>query len=427
MTQTPALSELTLRELSATAQEPAWLLERRLAAWRAYQAMALPDPLEEEWRRTDISELDLAAALAARPLEHTSLPNDGTRMQEYGAVVAVSPEGRAYWAHNGDLKGAVFSDLHLAAREHEDVVRQHLHTLVRSDEWKLAALQAAAWRGGAFLYVPRGVELELPLCHFVTAAGAPVFPHLLVVAEANSSVTLVQESSSADSGSQSLVSGAVEIIARQDARVRFVDLQGWGNHAYSFQTIRARLERGAELSAALVGLGSRLNRTRLEVELAGEGARAELLGLSHGSGAQHFDYVTLQDHVAPRTTSDLLFKAALTGAASEVWSGTVRIQKGASASDAAQASRNLLLSDEARAAPIPVLEIEAYDILRCSHGASAGPLDEEQRFYLESRGIPPAEAQQLLVDAFFQEVIDRLPEGPIRERSAAALAAKIGR
>jgi len=161
------------------------------------------------------------------------------------------------------------------------------------------------------------------------------------------------------------------------------------------------------------------------VSLEGEGARAELLGLSLGDGDQHFDYVTLQDHIAPRTTSDLLFKAALAGRASEVWQGTVRIEKGAGGSDANQTSRNLLLSEHAKAAPIPVLEIEAYDVLRCSHGATAGPLDEEQLFYLESRGIPPAEAERLLVEAFFRQVLDRIPVEHVRERVEAALADKI--
>src|SRR5690606_14456001 len=185
----------------------------------------------------------------------------------------------------------------------------------------------------------------------------------------------------------SLVNGAVEIVCRPDARVKFVDVQDLGtNGAYAFSTVRARLERGAQLDASVVGLGGRLSKTRLEVTLEGEGAHAELQGVTYGDGKQHFDYMTLQDHIAPRTSSDLLFKAALDGSSSNVWTGTVHIQKTAGLSEAHQTSRNLLLSDNAKAAPIPVLEIEAYDVLQCSHGASAGPLDEEQRFYLESRG-----------------------------------------
>jgi Fe-S cluster assembly protein SufD len=207
--------------------------------------------------------------------------------------------------------------------------------------------------------------------------------------------------------------------------VRLLEVQRWGPGAFAFSTIRAHLAQGAEFGASLIGLGSRLSRTRLEVSLEGEGARTELVGLSFGDGDQHFDYLTLQDHLAPRTASDLLFKAALSDQASEVWYGTVRIRKGAGQSEANQTSRNLLLSDHARAAPIPVLEIEAYDVLHCSHGATAGPLDEDQRFYLESRGIPPAEAERLLVDAFFREVLDRMPAGNLRGRVERTLARKV--
>jgi Fe-S cluster assembly protein SufD len=177
----------------------------------------------------------------------------------------------------------------------------------------------------------------------------------------------------------------------------------------------------------MVGLGGRLTRAKVEVLLAGEGARTQLIGVTYGDRQQHFDYITLQDHQAPRTSSDLLFNAALTDHASEVWYGTVRIHKGAGASDANQTSRNLLLSESAKAAPIPVLEIEAYDVLRCSHGATAGPVDEEQLFYLESRGIPPAQAERLLIEAFLREPLDRLPVALVRDRAEKAIARKMRR
>lgn len=397
------LTEDTVRQLSQQAQEPDWLRERRLAAWRAYEAMAMPNPMAEEWRRTDLSGLDLSAALSA------------------------AGEGEATLHAEGLPAGVLFSDLQSAAREHEAIAKERLHGLVRPTEWKLGALQAALWRVGALVYVPRGVEVQVPLLYTVRGAGAPLFPHLLIVAEAGSSVTVLQETLSPDLEGQSIVCGAVEVVAGEDARVRFVDLQRWGANTYAFATVRARLARGAELSAGLVGLGSRLSRIRLETELAGEAARAELLGLAFGDGSQQFDYLTLQDHLAPRTTSDLLFKAALAGSASSVWQGSVRIRKGASQSDANQTSRNLLLSEHAKAAPIPVLEIEAYDVLRCSHGATAGPLDEDQLFYLRSRGVPPAAAERLLVEAFFREVLDRLPGEGVRARVGGALSEKTGR
>jgi Fe-S cluster assembly protein SufD len=399
----PLVTEDTVRALSRRHNEPDWLLQRRLDAWRAYEAMSLPNPLEEEWRRTDLSAIDFDEALAATGDAAVELRADGL------------PDG------------VIFADLHEAATRHEAVVKQHLHSLALPSEWKLAALQAAAWQDGALVYVPAGVEVQVPLSYVLRHNGAPLLPHLLIVIGPNSSVTVIQEAHGEAPAGWSLTSGAVEIVAGADSRVRFVDLNCLGTGgAVAFSTMRARLDRGAELTAGLIGLGSRLTRTKLEVTLAGEGSRAELIGLGFGDGKQHFDYVTLQDHIAPRTASDLLFKAALDGESSAVWTGTVRIQKGASASEANQTSRNLLLSDHAKAAPIPILEIEAYDVLRCSHGATAGPLDEEQLFYLESRGIPPAEAQTLLVDAFFREVIDRLPAGVDRDALDREIAAKMG-
>lgn len=399
----PTFIESAVRDISARHAEPAWLLERRLTAFRAFEAMAMPDPRAEEWRRTDISGFDFNQAFA-----HT-----GEAITQR-SVDSLPPR-------------AVFADLHEAATTHEEIVKQHLHSLAHPSDWKLAALQAAAWEGGALVYVPRGVEVEVPLTYVLKQVGAPAYPHLLIVAEENSSVTVIQESSGEADAGYSLVNGAVEIVCRPDARVRFVATQSLGTGGvYNFSTIRARLERGAQLSASLVGIGSLLDKTRLEVSLEGEGAHAELLGLSFGDGKQHFDYISLQDHIAPRTTSDLVFKAALDGASSQVWTGTVRIQKTASASEAHQASRNLLLSDRAKAAPIPVLEIEAHDVLRCSHGATAGPLDEEQLFYLQARGIPKPEAQQLLVRAFFQELVDRLPDGVDRDRLENLILEKLG-
>ena len=410
----PAIAEATIRELSQRQGEPAWLLERRLTALRAYDAMSMPDPMEEEWRRTDLSGFNLAEAV------QTTLDDLAQDAATAGQI------GLEVFPASGEKPQLVYTSLAKAATEHEALVKQHLESLVLPTEWKLQALASALRQYGAVIYVPRGVEVEVPIRHLVRASRSSYFPYLLIVAEDGSSVTVDQVTQSRDETEHRLVSGAVEIIAGRDARVRFVETQGWGSETYAFSTIRAKLAPGAELSASIIGLGARLSRTKLEVSLEGEGSHAELLGLALGDGKQHFDYITLQDHTGPRTTSDLLFKAALDGASSMVWNGIIRIQKGASASQANQTSRNLLLSDKAKAAPIPVLEIEAHDVLQCSHGASAGPLDEEQRFYLESRGIPPEVAEQLLVEAFFREVIDRLPDGIDKDALAERILAKIG-
>jgi Fe-S cluster assembly protein SufD len=221
-----------------------------------------------------------------------------------------------------------------------------------------------------------------------------------------------------------VISGAVEVIAREGAHVRFVDVQRWSPHAQVFATMRASLAKDASFQAILLGLGGGLTKSRLDVRLEGEGSRADLLGLFFGDGRQQFDYDTRQDHIAPRSESDLLFKAALSDRAAIAWNGVVDVRATASQSAANQTSRNLLLSDKASASPTPILEISAYDVARCSHGATVGPVDHEQLFYLQSRGIPAEEAERMLVDGFFAEVLERVPSERLQERVWKVLESK---
>jgi len=362
--------------------------------------------------------MDGGAAIDPALAERSGL--DGLLLQQAGRT------RERFVSANLDSR-VLFTDMASAARGRPAVVEANLGSVVLPSEWKLQALAAALWSGGCVVHVPRGVEVELPLRYVTTGGnpGQPLFNHVLVVADEGSGVTFIQEASSPDSERQTLISGAVEVICGPNARVRLFDIQRWGYPSFSFSTIRARLARGASLTLGSIALGGRLARARLEAILEGEAAEAQILGLSFGGSDQHFDFQTLQDHQAPKTVSDLLFKAALAGRASQVWNGTVRIHKGASGSDANQTSRNLLLSEKAKAAPIPVLEIEQYDILRCSHGATAGPIDEEQLFYLESRGIERPEAEQLLVEAFFHEVLDRIPSESLRGAIEVAVEAKL--
>jgi Fe-S cluster assembly protein SufD len=442
------IDEATVRAVSERQSEPEWLRRRRFDALRIFETMAMPSGLEEEWRRTDISQLDLEGALSRlagepqlggvsglleqAPKMDSSLTTDPALAERSGLDGLLIQQGgrtQQRFTSAGLDPRVLFTDLASAATERPELVETNLGSIVLPTEWKLQSLAAALWSGGCVVHVPRGVEVELPLRYvmFAGSDGVPLFNHLLIVAEEGSGVTVVQEASSPDGENQALVSGAVEILCGADARVRFFDIERWGKPTYSFSTVRARLARGASVTLASIGLGGRLTRSRIEAILEGEGAEARMLGLSFGDSDQHFDYQTLQEHRAPRTVSDLLFKAALSDRASMVWNGTVRIHKGASGSDANQTSRNLLLSDKAKAAPIPVLEIEQYDILRCSHGATAGPLDEDQLFYLESRGIGRPEAEQLLVRAFFHEVLDRVPAEALRAAIEVAVEAKLER
>lgn len=397
----------------------------------------MPDPLSEEWKRTDATRLTLDGLLPSAPSRGAiagaaELPKELRSLwderEELAGRIVQHDSDIVYRALDEKLaaQGVVLTDLHTAAREHEALVREHLESLVPPVEWKYLSLHGALWSGGCLVYVPQGVEVELPIEYAagVTTQGLASFPHLLIVAEANSKVTVVQEGTSPTLDKLNVIAGAVEVIVKEGAQVRFVDVQRWGRNVQDFSTMRASLAKDASFQAILLGLGGGLTKSRLDVLLKEEGARAELLGLFFGDSDQHFDYDTRQDHVAPRTESDLLFKAALTDRAAFVWNGVVDVRKTASQASANQTSRNLLLSDTASASPTPILEISAYDVLRCSHGATVGPVDREQVFYLQSRGIPHDEAERMLVDGFFAEVLERVPSERLRRRVAKVLAEK---
>lgn len=438
-TTAQSLSRQAVEEVSARAQEPDWLLKRRLEAWRLFEEAPMPDPLSEEWKHTDAGSLTLDGLIPF-----------ATKRGGVNTAAELPDELRSLWdgddelagrlvQHDSDIvhasvdeklarQGVIVTDLHSAAREHPELVREHLFSVVSPAEWKYLSLHSALWSGGAFIYIPQGVEVALPIGYAVglTTPRLGLFPHLLIVAEANSSVTVLQDATSPPLDGLNVVAGAVEVIAQDNARVRFVDLQRWGDTVQNFSTMRARLGQAASFQAALLGLGGAVTKSRLDVLLNGEGAQADLLGLFLGGGDQRFDYHTRQDHIAPRTESDLFFKTALDGRAKFAWNGVVDVQKTASQAAANQASRNLLLSDKASASPTPILEISAHDVARCSHAATVGPVDQEQIFYLQSRGIPADDAERMLVEAFFAEVSERLPWERLQQRVRGLVEAKLG-
>ncbi|HET6614987.1 MAG TPA: Fe-S cluster assembly protein SufD [Dehalococcoidia bacterium] len=401
----PGITGITERDVeTVAASEPAWLQEQRRAAWRTYESMDLPDIYDEEWRRTDVR----------------ALPLDGLHRASPQTDITLTDEAKA--------AGVIFAPLASALRDVPAGVRERLYSVVKPDEWKYLALNAALWDGGALLYVPKGVELTEPL-HLLTTGprdeSAALFTRTLVVAEAHSRVALIDESTSPD-GQRTFVSDAIEIVLGDGAKLDYYDVNRWGDGAYNFKTVRAVLGRDAEFTALAAGIGSKLTKMRIDTEMPQPGARAQLLGVTFGNGDQHFDYNTLQNHVGNHTISDLQFKSAMTDSSSLVWYGITRINPTAGGSEANQTSRNMLLSDHAKAAPIPILEIEAWDVTKCSHGATAGPVDENELFYLEARAIPREVAQQMLVEGFFADVIVRIPNEELRARVSDAIVAKSG-
>jgi Fe-S cluster assembly protein SufD len=282
------------------------------------------------------------------------------------------------------------------------------------------------WQHGLLVHVPEDVVVEKPLYVRVVNAvpASSLFWRLLVVAEAGSRFTVIEEHASTSPDLAGYSNTAAEIIVRDTAKVEYVSLQNLSRGTWHFASNHATVGRDAELDWVAGGFGSAKGKVRIQNDLSGPGATSRVTGAYFADGTQHLDYDTFQEHVAPHTTSDFAFKGALRDSASAVWRGMIRVEKEAQKTNAYQENRNLLLSKTAHADSIPGLEILANDV-RCTHGATLGQVDREQLFYLMARGLPRAEAERLIVRGFFQDVLDRIELVPVREALGAALEARI--
>jgi len=414
-----------VERISELKNEPAWMRDWRLAAFDAYEKMPLPNRSEEEWRRTDVSKLQLEGYLPfaqnGRGLD--ALPADlrpAADASERAGLLVQHNSATAVQELRDDLraKGVIVTSLDDAVRDHPELVRTYFMTEAIPVTYnKFTALHAAFWSGGTFIYVPMGVEVEAPIqgVLYADAPGLGVFGHTLVVAEDNARVTYVEEYSSANTGRKGFASGVSELFLARGARVRYVSMQEFAPDAIHFSAQRAVLRADANLNALVVTVGANFSKTNVETHLREPGASAEMLGLFFGNEDQVIDHHTTQEHMAPSCTSDLLYKGVLSGHARSVFSGMIHVHEGAQKTDAYQTNRNLLLSDDARADSIPNLEIAANDV-KCSHGATVAPLDEEEVFYLQSRGIARPEATKIIVDGFFEPILIRIPLASIQER-----------
>ncbi len=426
------------RVKSWTAPEPDWLSERRLHAWKVYEETSIPSTKGEEWRYTDLKKVWAVDAL--RWPEIVECQDDFEACPE-GLQTTMRmdhPASGHLWEIDGlvfheDLeeelagKGVVLTSLRKAIDSHPELLRELLATeAVPPEEGKLEALNGALWTDGILLYVPEGVRLDLPVrvTRWVSQEGVALFSRTLIVAERGSQVSFVDEILSTDLGTQSYISNAVEVFARDNAQVQYVSLQRLGRGAFYQSSQRTLAERDSTLDTLNVSMGASVCRVDLNARLLGPGANSDMLGLYFGDDSQHFDHNTSQDHLAPNTASDLLYKGALDDQSRSVFRGIIRVHPGAQKTDAYQTNRNLLLSDRARADSLPNLEIQADDV-KCSHGATVGQLDEESRFYLMSRGLSREQAERLVVMGFLGEVLSRLPLGGVVEKVTTVIESKL--
>jgi Fe-S cluster assembly protein SufD len=371
-------------------------------AFDIFEKLDDPDPKGEEWRYVDVRGFDFSRFQAPTPRVETP---------DLSADLAA--------------KGVVFADFTTAARDYPELLREHFFTEVPLDEHRFTALHGAFHSDGLLIYVPRGVEVEMPLeaLRRVTSGGS-VFPHTTIVVDEQGSLTFVDRFRSEDFNEPALCASVVEVEARRGATVNYISLQEWGRSVRHFQTQRFTGHRDATVRSLAVNLGSMFARTQVESVLRGEGSFSEMLGLYFADSQQHFAQRTLQSHNAPHTTSDLLYKGALKERSRSEYSGLIKVLKGAQGTDAYQANRNLVLSEEAMARSIPQLEIEANEV-RCTHGATVSPVEEEHLFYLMSRGIDRVTAQKLVVFGFFRDVLDRIRVEQVRDDLSAAISSKV--
>jgi Fe-S cluster assembly protein SufD len=376
-----------------------------------YAELPVPHTTEEAWRFTDLRGFDPDSfALDVEPVGATEglldLDVAGIAViTESGIEIERAPEGIRFEPLSQD--------------------DPRLYSLVGWNE-KFPAHNAAVWKHGLLVQVPKGVELDRPLYVRIASSvpGSALFWRLLVVAEEGSRFSLIEEYSSADRDLSAYSNAAAELFVGPAAKLEYVSIQNLSQETWHFATHHARVERDGRLDWVAGGFGSKKGKVRIQNDLAGPGATSRVTGAYFADGDQHLDYDTFQEHIAPSTESDFAFKGALREQAHAVWRGMIRVEEDAQKTNAYQENRNLLLSEKAHADSIPGLEIMANDV-RCTHGATIGRVDRNELFYLMARGLSRAEAERLIVRGFFQDILDRIDLEPVREALGAALEARI--
>jgi len=430
-------SRETVEELSRLKGEPPWLLERRRQAWEAFQALPMPSLRDEDWRRTDLSALDLGAFAyyapgPSRALNPSRLPAplpSLLRGEERGGLLVQQDAEAIYRELSPEIsrQGVIFTSLEEGAREAPGLVREFLARCIGPERGKFVALNGALFSGGAFVYVPQGVRVTLPLRSLLLSSrgGLALLPRTIIVLERGSHLVYIDEYISSPRGGPVLHAGVVEVYLEEGAHLQHITLQGWGGQVFNLTFQRVELAAGASLEGLLASTGGALTKAFLEGILAGPGARAQVWGILLGDDGQHFDHQLFIDHRAPYTQSRTTFRVGLKDGARSVFSGLVRVAREARQADSHLENRNLLLSPRAKADSIPKLEIESNDIVRCSHASTVGQVEEEQLFYLMSRGLSRREAVRALLNGFFAPVLEVVAMPTVRRRLGRLLDRKL--
>ncbi|MBV9873992.1 MAG: Fe-S cluster assembly protein SufD [Verrucomicrobia bacterium] len=420
---------------------PQWFVDAQNDARKEFANEPYPTRKDELWRFSSVKNLDGVAAFShpansgAEPIASVAKPALERGFPEpAGRMVFVNDRLVSCELRDDSLshRGVLFFPLEQALKLRPDLLQEHFMAQpARLGSKKFAALHKASVSAGTVLYLPPGLAVDTPFeaFHIVTGENLALFPHTLIIADKESEVTFLDHFISLDSSNaersgkagpnaerqtrRGFACGVNDLVLRPGSKLNYISVQNWSRQFVSLQVNSTVAEERSSALNLSLNFGGRYSRLESVSRLAGAGSRSDMLAVSIGGADQEFDQRTLQDHLQPNTTSDLLYKNALSSNARTVFSGLIKVERGAHRTDAYQKVRNLLLSDEAEANSMPGLEILADDV-RCTHGATSGQVEPEELFYLQSRGIPERKAKGLVVNGFLNEVVDRLSNEEIK-------------
>jgi Fe-S cluster assembly protein SufD len=418
---------------------PQWFVDAQNEARKEFANEPYPSRKDEHWRFSSVKNLDGVAAFS-RPanagavslLSSEALAKEGARRTASDAKPALErgfpePAGRMVFVNDQLVscellddslsdRGVLFLPLEEALKLRPDLLQAHFMAQpARLGSKKFAALHKASVSAGTVLYLPPSLAVDAPfeVFHIVTGENLALFPHTLIIADKESEVTFLDHFVSTEGQGRGFACGVNDLVLRPGSKLNYISVQNWSRQFVSVQVNSTVAEEQSSAVNLSLNFGGRYSRLESVSRLAGAGSRSDMLAVSIAGADQEFDQRTLQDHLQPNTTSDLLYKNALSNNARTVFSGLIKVERGAHRTDAYQKVRNLLLSDESEANSMPGLEILADDV-RCTHGATSGQVEPEELFYLQSRGIPELKAKGLIVNGFLNEVVDRLSNKEIK-------------
>ena len=419
------LSEEVVREISAYKEEPQWMLDSRLKALRVYESKPMPtwggnlseldavldeiyfyvrpqDRMEHSWEDVPEEIKDTFEKLGIPEAERKVLAGVGAQYESEMVYHSLREE----W----EKQGVIFDSIEDGLKNHPDLFREYFGTVIPTQDNKFAAMNAAVWSGGSFVYIPPGVHLDTPLQAYfrVNQERMGQFERTLIICDEGASAHYIEGCTAPVYSTESFHSGVIEIVVKKNARFRYTTIQNWSNNMYNLVTQRAVVHEGANMEWLDGNLGSKLTMKYPSCYLVGEGAHGEILSIAYSGDGQHQDTGGKVVHVAPHTTSSIISKSISKGHGRSTYRGLCKVHKGAHHARSNVECDALLIDDTSRTDTYPYIEIEENDA-NVGHEASVSKIGEEQLFYLTSRGISEEEAMAMIVRGFIEPIAKELP------------------